>query len=891
MTNLLLAVLVILAVMLLISGSVRRARTAEDNLHWVTEAIPEHIAVIDRDLRYRFCNARYAAMFGTEPARIIGRFVRDVVEPGAREEVESHLNAALAGDTVNYERELRVGDGEPRFIEAVLLPQRLHGRGRGEVWVVARDITARKQAELKLRAAVERLELSLEASEVSLWEWDRQGDKVFLAKEWSKIIGGEIRETYTTTDEILGGVHPDDVERVKGVLKECFYGKRSHYVEERRVRTLQGGWRWLMSRGRVIERDEKGYALRMSGTHIDITHLKESEQLITGQKKVLELIASGASLDVTLTALTSMVEAMFPEMLCSVLLTDKSGTRLHCAAAPNLPAEYNDAIEGITIGPQVGSCGTAAYRRERVIVSDIDSDPLWSDFRDLALRSHLRACWSQPILSLSGSVLGTFAMYYPRSASPTPRELEVVEAAGALVGIAVARKRDEDRLAFMAQFDTLTGLPNRHLLQDRLGQSMARAHRDEKQVAVIFLDLDRFKEINDTLGHGAGDRVLQAVSGRLRGCLRENDTVARLGGDEFTVILENIADLEEVHQVAQKILAAFAHPVAMEGTDLFVTPSLGIALYPSDGGDVESLLKHADMAMYHAKGKGRNNYQFYSSAMSADATDRMTIESSLRQALEREEFVLYYQPVLDIATQEIVGAEALLRWRHPQWGMVSPGRFIHVAEQTGLIVPIGEWILNQVCAQGAQWLHGPYRAVPIAVNLSARQFRKDTLPSIIREALDRNGLPGELLKLEITESLLMESPASSRAILEGLKKLGIGIALDDFGTGYSSLSYLKHFPLDIVKIDQSFVRDVVTDSDDAAIVKAMIGLAHNLQLKLTGEGVETEEQLRFLREQGCDYAQGYLFSRPVPAEEFAQMLSRQPDRRVVPLLGQRSQTA
>jgi diguanylate cyclase (GGDEF)-like protein len=626
----------------------------------------------------------------------------------------------------------------------------------------------------------------------------------------------------------------------------------------------------------------------MSGTHIDITLLKESERLIAGQKEVLELIASAAPLDVTLNALNSMVEALFPGMKCSVLLTDKSGSHLHSGAARSLPDEFNQAVEGIVIGPNVGSCGTAAYRRERVVVSDIESDPLWADYRALALRNDLRACWSQPVISLSGTVLGTFAMYYAQPRSPGTRELEVVEAAAALAGIAIARKRDEERLAYLAQFDTLTGLPNRHLLRDRLGQTLARANRETKKAALIFLDLDHFKEINDTLGHGAGDRVLQAIGGRLRGCLREHDTIARLGGDEFTVILEGIDQVDEVHQVAQKILSVFTLPVAMEGADLFVTPSLGIALYPSDGVDVESLLKHADMAMYHAKSKGRNNYQFYVSTMSAAASNRMNIEGSLRQAIEREEFVLYYQPVVEIATQKIIGAEALLRWRHPQWGLVEPERFIHVAELTGLIVPIGEWVLNEACAQTSEWRRSGDRAVPIAVNLSARQFRQEALAATIAVALARSRLSGEFLKLEITESLLMESPDQSRAILEGIKDLGVGIALDDFGTGYSSLSYLKHFPLDIVKIDQSFVRDVVTDPDDAAIVKAMIGLAHNLQLKLTGEGVETGAQLQFLKENSCDSAQGFLFSRPVSADVFAQILAAQPVAQVLPLVSTRS---
>ena len=430
----------------------------------------------------------------------------------------------------------------------------------------------------------------------------------------------------------------------------------------------------------------------------------------------------------------------------------------------------------------------------------------------------------------------------------------------------------EQRLAQLAQYDALTGLANRTLFQDRLAQAIARAHRSERRIALLFLDLDRFKEINDSLGHEAGDRVLQEAAARLRQHLREGDSVARLGGDEFTVVLEDVESAEQVQGVAHKLLRAFAEPMAFAGRDLFVTLSMGIALYPADGADADSLLKHADTAMYQAKSEGRDNFQFYAAAMSAAAHERLSLEGSLRQALERGEFVLHYQPVVRLASGEISSVEALLRWRHPEHGLVSPGRFIGAAEQNGLIVPIGAWVLREACAQAARWQAAGLRPLRVAVNLSARQFRRPGLVDTVRGALRAAALQPQWLILEITESVLMDNPAAGGAVLGALRDLGAHMALDDFGTGYSSLAYLKHLPLDVIKIDRSFVRDIPADVDDAAIVKATIGLAASLGMLTTAEGVETREQLAFLQEHGCRFGQGYLFSPAVEADAFAAML-------------------
>jgi len=430
----------------------------------------------------------------------------------------------------------------------------------------------------------------------------------------------------------------------------------------------------------------------------------------------------------------------------------------------------------------------------------------------------------------------------------------------------------EQQLAQLAQYDALTGLPNRALFHDRLGQAIARAHRSEHPIAVLFLDLDRFKEINDSLGHEAGDRVLIEAAERMRLHLREGDSVARLGGDEFTVILEDVDGAEQVRSVAQKLLRAFAEPFRVDGQDLFATLSIGIALHPRDGADAENLLRHADTAMYQAKSDGRDGLKFYTPVMSTAVSERLSLEGRLRQALERGEFVLYYQPIVRLEDGAISSVEALLRWRHPEEGLLPPGRFVGIAEQTGLIVPIGDWVLREACSHAAQWQAAGLRPLRVAVNLSARQFRKGGMVAAVRSALEAARLDSRWLMLEITESLLMENPEASGKVLQQLKEMGAHMALDDFGTGYSSLAYLKHFPIDVIKIDRSFVRDIVADVDDAAIVKATIGLATSLGMQTTAEGVETGEQLAFLRTHGCRFGQGYLFSPPVPEAEFAAML-------------------
>jgi len=596
------------------------------------------------------------------------------------------------------------------------------------------------------------------------------------------------------------------------------------------------------------------------------------EQLIE-QTHVLEMIASSACLADVLDRLTRLIEAQLPGVMCSILLLDDEGLHLRHGAAPSLPDAYVKAIDGVRVGPNVGSCGTAIHRREIVIVTDTQKDPLWADYSALAQEHGLRSCWSAPIFAADGAALGTFAVYSQVVRAPTPVDMHLVDMATRIAGIAIERQRAQDRIHHMAHYDELTGLPNRHLLAQRLERAMAQAERNNRCVSVAFIDLDNFKLINDSLGHSAGDDLLKTVAERISQSVRAEDTVVRLGGDEFVIVLPDQAEgSDAVEATLQRIVAEIAHPLRLGEREVQISCSVGVAMFPSDGRDTSTLLMNADAAMYRAKDLGRNNLQFYRSEMNASSRERLSLEEGLRHAIARGELFLLYQPQVDLRSGRVCGVEALLRWNHPVHGLISPVTFIPLAEESGLIVPIGDWVLRSACTQAKAWQDAGLRHIVMSVNVSPRQFRDKHWLSSVQSTLRQCGLRPEYLELELTESMIMHNIAEAARTMQQLRAMGVRLAIDDFGTGHSSLSALKTFPLQRLKIDRAFVRDITEDEQDRAIVMAVIELAHRLGLEVIAEGVETDGQLQFLCHNGCDQMQGYLFSKPAPAEAIPGLL-------------------
>lgn len=460
------------------------------------------------------------------------------------------------------------------------------------------------------------------------------------------------------------------------------------------------------------------------------------------------------------------------------------------------------------------------------------------------------------------------------SVTPVPDDSGVIGHFVSILEDVSERVARENQLVHLSTHDALTGLANRTLLADRLDQAVTRSVRDGSIVAVMLIDLDRFKQVNDSLGHTAGDQLLKAVATRLGQCVRDGDTVARLGGDEFVLVLADLSHNVDASILARKILAALTQPFEIDGHELFVTSSIGISFYPQDGENASSLLRLADLAMYQAKASGRNGFSCFSQDMNVRAQEMAELEAGLRRALENDELILYYQPKADLYSGEICGAEALVRWQHPVKGLVPPDQFIPLAEESGIILSLGEWVLREACRQAAQWQAEGMPGLTIAVNFSARQCRQQNIVDIVAQALLDAGLDAQWLQLELTESMVMHNPDSAEAMLRQLKALGVSLAMDDFGTGYSSLGYLKRFPFDCLKIDQSFVQNITTEAGDALIASAVIAMAHSLGLHVVAEGVETESQMRHLRNQNCDQLQGYYFSWPLPAADFGDFVRR-----------------
>jgi len=785
-----------------------------------------------------------------EPARFLEK-VRALYSQPGRESF----------DTIEFK------DG--RIFERYSRPQLVEGQTIGRVWSF-RDVTAHRRAVEQLRDSEERFRLIAE----------NVGDLVALIDvEGRRIYSSPSYRAFFKNDQILAGsdslreIHPEDRERMKEVFRETIktgVGQRSEF----RFLLADGSVRFIESEARVI-RSSAGNVTKLVLVSRDVSERKHSEQRKRMEHAVTRVLAEADALaDAIPKIIQTICETLHWD--CGARWSLDERMKAICCVeawsiADDAVAEFVSEMRRLALQPthlglvrQVWASGAPHW------ISDVTRE---KNFQrgPLAKKAGLHGAFAFPILA--GNVtLGVLEFLSREIRTPDLSLLEMVRAIGSQLGQFMARKQAEENLLYVATHDTLTGLPNRYMFNQRFAHALNSAQRHRRSMALLFLDLDHFKFINDKLGHPFGDRLLAEVAGRLRLCLRESDTIARFGGDEFIALIEDFTQPGDLISVAQKILHALRWPFLLEGETCHLTASIGISLYPSDGADFASLLKNADIATYRAKEQGKNNYLFYSGDMNEHLSTRIAKQTRLQGALERNEFVLYYEPKLDINTERITGMEALIRWQHPELGLLPPTEFIRLAEDSGLIVPIGAWVLRTACAANQKLQNRQAGPLTVSVNLSPRQFEDKHLLRAIERALSESALKPGNLELEITESAVMKDITASKKILDGIKSMGIRLAIDDFGMGYSSLASIKRFPFDSIKIDRSFIKDIPRDPDDVAITQAIIAMGKSLRLKVIAEGVETREQLEFLIVHGCNEYQGHYFRKPQSAEDFSRLV-------------------
>jgi diguanylate cyclase (GGDEF)-like protein len=605
-------------------------------------------------------------------------------------------------------------------------------------------------------------------------------------------------------------------------------------------------------------------------------------RILLAQSRILQKLAHGGELYDGLEAFCRSIEDVFVGARCCVTLLDQQQQTLQVAAAPNLAPALVEALQGITIGLAPGSCSAAAYENATVISATLATDPVWEGIREEALASGLNACWSTPIRGVRWAegphdhdevrVLGTVALYFEEMRQPTDTELQALELAAALAGLTINTARTQERADREQLYDAVTELPNRRVFTQQLKQVVREMSPQENKLAILLIDLDHFKEVNDTFGYAVGDFLLQSVAQRLVDLRGRMDILARFGDDEFVLLINEIESSEDVKAAAASVIEALSAPFDFGGQQLGVSASIGGSLYPWDGEDAQTLLKNAESALHSSKKQGRGHYRLYAPTMGGYAFEKLQLKMALSYAIENEELEVNYQPKVDSRNNRIVGAEALTYWNHPGLGQVSPTKFIPLAEETGLIIPLGDWVLHTACKQLKSWQRRGLDFT-VAVNISAIQFRERDFVQTVGNIISDAGVDPASVELEVTESVAMNEVEKTLERLMELRELGVQIAIDDFGTGYSSLAYLKRFPIHTLKIDKSFVLRTPQDKEDQAIVKAVIALAHFLGLKVVAEGVETKEQALYLRDEGCEILQGFHFSRPVAPQQIERLAS------------------
>lgn len=989
-----------------LDAQVAEVQATEAKLHAILNHAPVGIWLVGGDGRYRFVNKTFCDSIGIAEERFLAcRHLPELLGAelaAARQRADAEClaqpGAHRSQETLNFV------DGLPHLVEVTRV--KLLGAGKEPVGVIAiaTDITERMRAEQDLATASEELagreallKQIMDTSSVAIYLVDMQGRITHANRRMAEMFA--LPQASLIGKEYVELVHPAERAVARQNMSALLANRLASIDLERCYQRGDQSVFWGHLTGQHFL-PSSGEGLGLVGVIADVTESRRAHQREQHHQRVLQLLSEKAPLSAVLDLIAREVEALDPTMLCSILLLDDDGQRLRQGAAPSLPAFFNQALEGLLIGPGVGACGTAAFTGERTVVEDIESDPSMTQFLDITRQAGLGACWSQPILSAQGKVLGTFAVYHRQASTPTPADLQLIEDEARLAALAIDRTRADMRLQLaasvftharegiaitdaegrlievndtftditgydreevigrshrmlqsgrhgpefyaamwrdltsighwdgeiwnqrksgevyaqlitisavrdasgktrnyvslftditpmkehqrqlehIAHYDALTSQPNRVLLADRLQQAMAQSQRRNESLAVAFLDLDGFKAVNDKHGHDVGDQLLIALAQRMKAALREGDTLSRIGGDEFVAVLVDLARPQDCEPVLERLLQAAAEPLTVGEAVLQVSASIGVTVYPQDAADADQLMRHADQAMYVAKQAGKNRYHLFDVAHDeAVKTQRESLEH-IAQALERREFVLFYQPKVNMRSGEVIGAEALIRWQHPERGLLAPAAFLPVTEDHDISVEIGEWViataLRQIIAWRAEGLD-----LPVSVNISARQLQQEDFSKRLAALLAAHPevQPGQL-ELEVLETSAMEDIAQVSQVMLACRAVGVRFAMDDFGTGYSSLTYLKRLPAEVLKIDQSFVRDMLEDADDLAIIRGVVGLAAAFRRQVIAEGVETVAHGEMLLSLGCELAQGYGIARPMPAADLpAWAASWRPD--------------
>ena len=706
------------------------------------------------------------------------------------------------------------------------------------------------------------LEIAVNETNSAVYITDAQARLIFVNRTFTDMLGYAPEEVYGRgARELFGSSRYSDADYAR-IWRDLNRGRM--VSEEVRTHDRNGREVWITMRLRVLK-DDAGQVKHLVGVLEDTTETRQIQSL---QRDVLEAVAQDMPLQAVTALICERVEAMFPEVVSSILAVDRDGI-LHPLAGPSLPDYYGAAIDGLKIGPRSGSCGTAAWHGAAVTVEDIATDPLWADYKALALPLGLQACWSSPIKLNDGRVVGTFAFYFREKRGPGAWHEQVVKACLQLCVLAFERHEATAHIAKLAYYDGLTGLPNRSKLREEMIKRFDEASAPDG--SLIFIDVDHFKDVNDTLGHAVGDSFLKEVARRLCKAVWPTDIVARHGGDEFVIVLDG-ADAPRAEAVARNLLNVINEPIQVDGVSLPASASIGICVCPRDGVDSATLLRNADTAMYQAKREGRSTFRFFEPSMNVMAQDRLLLGALLRDAVANRQLSLHYQPQIDARTGGLAGAEALARWNHPALGFVPPARFIPLAEDCGLIEEIGAFVIDEACAQIRRWDDIGLAVPQMAVNVSPIQFRNPLLPDIVGRALTVHGVHAARLVIEITEGVMIDSFPAAIANAEMLRHMGVAISMDDFGTGYSSLSHLARLPVSELKIDRGFMANLEDSDAVRAMVTAVIRIGESLRLRVVAEGVETVAQRRFLEGLGCDVLQGYLFGEAMAPDAFVDWL-------------------